>query len=120
MRSLILIATLLPAAAYAQGPACKIVPADPFTPTITKPDSVKNKPAEYYMLSLSWSPQFCTTSAGTSAKNKFQCKENSFGLVVHGLWPQSAAVTNNNDQPRNCKTTTPIAAETLRQNLCTV
>jgi len=100
--------------------ACNITPADVFTPVIKPPDSVNKKPADYFMLSLSWSPQFCTTSAGKSAANAFQCKENSFGMVVHGLWAQTAGVTSGNNQPRNCKTTIPIVATTLRQHLCTV
>lgn len=99
---------------------CKITPADVTSPAVKPPDSVNKKPADYYMLSLSWSPQFCTTSAGASAANKFQCKENSFGIVVHGLWPQSSTAKNTNDHPRNCNTTTPIALATLRRHLCTV
>jgi ribonuclease T2 len=100
--------------------SCNITPADVFTPVIKPPDSVTKKPADYFMLSLSWSPQFCTTSAGKSAANAFQCKENSFGMVVHGLWAQSSGVTSDKGQPRNCKTTIPIVAATLRQHLCTV
>jgi ribonuclease T2 len=101
-------------------PSCNVAPADISVPAVKAPDYVNDKPADYYMLSLSWSPQFCTTGAGKSPANKFQCQENSFGMVVHGLWPQSSAATNDRQHPRNCKTTTPIAAETLRQHMCTV
>src|SRR5215471_11907463 len=100
--------------------SCRIDPADIFTPIVKPPDQVKVKPADYYMLSLSWSPQFCSTNASMSTANRFQCQENSFGIVVHGLWPQSAGVTNGQNQPRNCKPATPIAATTLSRHLCTV
>ena len=100
--------------------ACKIAPADLFTPAISPLDGVNKIPAAYFLLSLSWSPQFCTTSAGKSAKNRFQCQENSFGMVVHGFWPQAAGVTGGNGQPRNCKPTTPIPQDILRKHLCTV
>ncbi len=101
-------------------PSCNIVPADVFTPAISPPDGVRKLPAAYFLLSLSWSPQFCKTPAGQSARNRFQCQENSFGMVVHGLWPQAAGVTGGNGQPRNCELTTPIPQDILRKHLCTV
>jgi ribonuclease T2 len=42
---------------------------------------------DYYVLSLSWSPQFCAGPAGE--RDAAQCGEGrQFGFVVHGLWPQ--------------------------------
>lgn len=42
---------------------------------------------DFYVLSLSWSPTFCTTAE--AAKNRDQCgTSRQFGLIVHGLWPQ--------------------------------
>jgi ribonuclease T2 len=42
---------------------------------------------DYYVLSLSWSPQHCAGSSG--ARDSQQCGEGKrFGFVVHGLWPQ--------------------------------
>lgn len=42
---------------------------------------------DYYLLSLSWSPAYCATPAGRD--NKRQCGgPQSYGMVVHGLWPQ--------------------------------
>lgn len=100
--------------------SCAIAPGDVFTPVIKTPDAVKQAATDYYMLALSWSPQFCSTSAGNSAANRFQCRQNSFGIVVHGLWPQSSSAQGTRDHPRNCKPTTPIGAGTLREHLCTV
>ncbi|MEQ1602647.1 MAG: hypothetical protein ABL885_12885 [Methylophilaceae bacterium] len=48
-------------------------------------------PFDYYMLSLSWSPEFCATHQG----NK-QCGRGQ-GLVLHGLWPQYF-----NGYPKSC------------------
>ena len=42
---------------------------------------------DFYVLSLSWSPGFC--SAGGAGKAPQQCAAGSgLGFVVHGLWPQ--------------------------------
>lgn len=42
---------------------------------------------DYYVLSLSWSPQHCSGPQG--ARDRFQCAgERKFGFIVHGLWPQ--------------------------------
>ncbi|MFA7415595.1 MAG: ribonuclease [Rhizobium sp.] len=47
----------------------------------------KGRDFDFYVLSLSWSPTFCTTSDG--AKNRYQCgTSRQYGLIVHGLWPQ--------------------------------
>lgn len=42
---------------------------------------------DYYVLSLSWSPQYCSTPAG--ARDTLQCGGGRrFAFVAHGLWPQ--------------------------------
>jgi len=42
---------------------------------------------DYYVLSLSWSPQYCSTPAGE--RDNLQCGgDRRFGFVAHGLWPQ--------------------------------
>ena len=42
---------------------------------------------DYWVLSLSWSPQFCATSARD--QDGPQCAgPRPYGFVVHGLWPQ--------------------------------
>jgi ribonuclease T2 len=50
---------------------------------------------KYYVLSLSWSPEFCRSHP--SQKNEKQCKENR-EFIVHGLWPQCET-----GYPQNCK-----------------
>ncbi|MEZ5351711.1 MAG: ribonuclease T2 [Bryobacteraceae bacterium] len=42
---------------------------------------------DYYVLSLSWSPQHCSTPNGQ--RDRIQCAgTRQFGFVAHGLWPQ--------------------------------
>lgn len=42
---------------------------------------------DFYVLSLSWSPSFCSTQKG--GRNDQQCGlDKSFRFIVHGLWPQ--------------------------------
>ena len=44
---------------------------------------------DYYVLSLSWSPQYCASQGGRS--DALQCAgERRYGFVLHGLWPQYA------------------------------
>ncbi len=38
---------------------------------------------DYYLLTLSWSPEFCHSHA-----EKPECQSGHHGFVVHGLWPQ--------------------------------
>jgi ribonuclease T2 len=43
---------------------------------------------DYYLLSLSWAPEFCS-QPGEAAKNPRECATGlDTGFVVHGLWPQ--------------------------------
>lgn len=48
-------------------------------------------PFDYYLMSLSWSPEFCATH-----ENNKQCGRG-YGLVLHGLWPQYF-----NGYPKSC------------------
>ena len=42
---------------------------------------------DYYVLSLSWSPNWCDREG--RARNSPQCEPDAdFGWVLHGLWPQ--------------------------------
>lgn len=48
---------------------------------------------DYYVLSLSWSPQYCAAEA---AAGDPQC-QRPYGFVLHGLWPQ-----NERGWPKDC------------------
>ena len=42
---------------------------------------------DFYLLSLSWSPQYCSSPAG--ARDNTQCGgQRQYEFVLHGLWPQ--------------------------------
>jgi ribonuclease T2 len=47
---------------------------------------------DFYLLNLSWSPEFCSTHPGNP-----QCAARP-GFIVHGLWPQNTDGT----YPENC------------------
>ena len=49
---------------------------------------------KYYVLSLSWSPEFCRSHPGN--KNELQCKQHR-EFIVHGLWPECGT-----GGPENC------------------
>ena len=74
---------------------------------------------DYYLLAVSWSPQHCRNKRN-SRRHKFQCRQNSFGFVVHGLWPQSAQARNKRGHPRFCNTTRLLSPDLIRQYICIV
>ncbi len=42
---------------------------------------------DYYLLSLSWSPEYCAAARGHADPE--QCRaDHPYGFVLHGLWPQ--------------------------------
>jgi ribonuclease T2 len=49
----------------------------------------------FYLLNLSWSPEFCATHGGS-----LECGRG-LGFVVHGLWPQDVS----GDYPEDCGAT---------------
>jgi ribonuclease T2 len=54
-------------------------------------------PFDYYLLTLSWAPDFCAAPGGN--KDPRECGiGRKVGFVVHGLWPQS----NTGRGPENC------------------
>ncbi|MFC3675219.1 ribonuclease T2 family protein [Ferrovibrio xuzhouensis] len=72
---------------------------------------------DYYLLSFSWSPAFCATAAGR--RSPLQCRDNRFGWVLHGLWPQydaSRGVTPS--WPQYCSPVAPVPEAVLRRHLC--
>jgi ribonuclease T2 len=63
---------------------------------------------DYYLLTLSWAPEFCATNP--NGRTSAECDpKKQMGLVVHGLWPQY----NDGKWPESCSTTPPVAAATV-------
>ena len=54
---------------------------------------------DYYLLTLSWSPEFCHSHA-----DKPECQSGHHAFVVHGLWPQYV-----DGYPEHCSTARGLA-----------
>lgn len=64
---------------------------------------------DYYLMSLSWSPQYC---AG-KPDDWVQCRgPRTFGFVLHGLWPQY-----EKGYPQSCQTAEKLDAATAKSML---
>lgn len=75
---------------------------------------------DYYILAMSWSPAFCDGDPG-GAGSPTQCRDNSFGWIVHGLWPQYHKTRGIRPPwPQYCAAVQPVPAELLRRHLCTL
>jgi ribonuclease T2 len=66
----------------------------------------------YYLLSLSYAPDFCAQPSGS--KDARECGSGRhIGFVVHGLWPQG----EGNRGPENCGSASPVSEEIVRTTL---
>ncbi len=102
--------------ARAEPVAACALPQDVSTPPLRSPpaDEVHaGVPTAAYLLSLIWSPEECR-SYGDRPGAQVQCRANSFGFTVHGLWPNGPARYH----PRYCRPVAPVAVATVRANLC--
>ena len=86
------LALLLAACNPNPKPTPEPVPRPRNTALAAQPSATQN--FDYYLLNLSWSPEFCH-----SHPNATECAQHST-LVLHGLWPQN----NNGTYPENCST----------------
>ena len=81
----------------------------------------QHAPVDYYMLALSWSPDFCQQQYEKFGENlphsaQYQCGvKRQFGWVVHGLWPQNARAKSIADHPRFCQGDLPPLPQELLQ-----
>jgi ribonuclease T2 len=68
-------------------------------PSSTPGKRIKDTPGDFdfYVMSLSWSPDYC---AGSNVNDPQQCSiDKKLGFVLHGLWPQY-----NRGYPADCST----------------
>ncbi|HEY1926119.1 MAG TPA: ribonuclease T2 [Caulobacteraceae bacterium] len=70
-------------------------------------------PVASYVLSLSWAPEYCR-SHGQGAEAAMECRDNAFGFIVHGLWPNGPGQVH----PRFCRPASAVDLATLRASLC--
>lgn len=104
---------LLPSPVFAQAYQCR-APQVARVPVITPDGPRRTVPVTGYTLALSWSPEFCKPRRGDRS-HAFQCsgKAGSFGLVVHGLWPEGAR-----DWPQWCEAPRALTPAEVRSALC--
>jgi ribonuclease T2 len=67
---------------------------------------------DYYLLTLSWAPQFCATKSAAASSSECDPARH-YGYVVHGLWPQN----DNGSYPQHCASARPVSSATARQML---
>ena len=105
---------VLPVAAEAQPLQCRM-PQQIEAQALPQPDGPRRiLPIQGYTLALSWSPEFCRRHQHDN-RSALQCdgQMGRFGFILHGLWPESEP----GHWPQWCSDK-PVAAETLRRNLC--
>ena len=115
LAALAAVALSAEAAHAADGPACAL-PRD-VRPARSQPppphEVAKGVSTASYMLALTWSPEWCRTRV-RDADTQLQCRDNRFGFVVHGLWPNGGGKTH----PRYCGPAPALSVATVRANLC--
>jgi ribonuclease T2 len=67
---------------------------------------------DYYVLSLSWAPDFCAQAGGKKTANECGTGRH-IAFVVHGLWPQF----NTKIGPENCGPASPVSESIVKLTL---
>lgn len=65
---------------------------------------------DYYVLALSWSPEYCASQGGL--RDKLQCVDRRYGFVTHGLWPQY-----ERGYPQRCASGAALSYDTVKRML---
>ena len=82
--------------------------------TLAQAEGEKPGEFDYYVLSLSWSPNWCRLEG--DARRSPQCDEREdFGWVLHGLWPQY-----HQGWPSYCPTTEPQPTRTMTSQMADI
>ena len=85
------------AAAVALGPAAPVLAAPALPAGLTpapalspRPDAVvTGVPVAYYVLALSWTPEWCRSGGSGATAKEMECGA-ALGFTLHGLWPDGA------------------------------
>lgn len=89
----------------------QVTPAPAYDPPAD--EIVADEPTAFYMLALTWAPEDCRANGDTPGY-EIQCRDNDFGFVLHGLWPNGAARRH----PRYCGPAPAIRPATVRKHAC--
>src|SRR5438034_10573190 len=77
-----------------------------------KKTPAKTSAFDYYLLTLSYAPDFCAQPSGD--KDPRECGAGRhIGFVVHGLWPQG----ENSRGPENCGPASPVGRDIISATL---
>lgn len=68
----------------------------------------------YYLLAISWSPEWCRTNGEGDTSQRLQCEGPARGFVLHGLWPNGVA----KPYPRYCRPVGALDSQTVREMFC--
>ncbi len=89
---------------------CLLVTAD--AKSHKKKPAASNSDFAYYLLALSYAPDFCSQPQGV--KDPRECGNGRhIGFVVHGLWPQG----ENGRGPEKCGNASPVSQSIIQQTL---
>ena len=88
-----------------------LTPARPYAPPAD--EIVRDVATAYYLLAISWSAQACRSGKDYPDPD-LQCRDNRFGLTLHGLWPNGPARRH----PRYCGPAPALQPATVRANFC--
>ncbi len=67
---------------------------------------------DFYVLALSWAPQFCASQQ--ESKSASECDPSRhYGFIVHGLWPQN----DDGTYPVSCTAELPVPSDVIGQML---
>jgi len=115
IRYVLLVLFFVSSTAYAQPMACAVPDISTSLAAETAPAAeVKRVPILGYLLSLSWSPQYCRGRHGM-AQDAGQCGPQArFGFVLHGLWPEG----EDQQDPAWCAPAKPLSPQLIRQHFC--
>jgi len=113
---LILAATVAAAALPAfAAPACSPPPNLAPAPVLNPPpdEVVTGVTTAYYLLAISWTPQWCRTIGQRGTEQQVEC-DRPLGFTLHGLWPNGSAPP----YPRYCRPVGGLDADLVRRMYC--
>jgi len=98
-------------AAPACSPPANLAPAPVLTPR--SDEVVSGVTTAYYLLAISWTPQWCRTVGQKGTEQQVECGR-PLGFTLHGLWPNGSAPP----YPRYCRPVGGLDAGLVRRMWC--
>jgi ribonuclease T2 len=112
------LAALSLAAPAVAAPSCKLPPGLAPAPveTVEPGDIVTGIPTAYYLLAISWTPDWRRINGQTKATTPpLDAERRPQGFALHGLWPNGKV---GPPYPRNCRPVGVIDPATVRAMYC--